>query len=140
MRSCQKKAKQLSNERARRAFYRKYETKWEAHEKKINFFKPKTAKRPAKRVNTHAHTNYKTNYIRKPIYLYKPKWSTARPQVFSDSSTSSSNVSSNDSSKDDSGRKIGLWAAAAAANSGHQTRLWTAAAEPSPDSRESTIL
>ena len=41
MQKVSKKAKQLSNVKAREAFYQKYEAKYKAHAARANFFKPK---------------------------------------------------------------------------------------------------
>ena len=103
-----KKAKKLSNARAREAFYKKHEAKCEAHEAKINFFK----RRPPKKRSTRASglTQYVPTQTPKPRPMSKPKltWATAKQQVFDDSRSNSSSEANNSYNSDGYGNDHGI--------------------------------
>ena len=109
-----KKAKPLTNEKARDEYYRKPETKYEEYTKKENFFKPR------KRYDTHAKQTT-------PQVLHCiPNWENAKRQVFS---SSSSSYTSDNSTLSTFAEDSDKWAAAV--NPEECGDLWlAAAAEP----------
>ena len=129
-----KRKKTMSNEKARTEYYKKVEAKTDAHQKRMDFFKPRGT----------------TTKSKEQKYTFcTPKWDTVKQQVFSATSSSADELS-NDSmihsawaSKMKSSYAGKLWKAAATANASgiddnengtHSASLWAAAADI-PESR-----